>query len=346
MRGNALWVPLILVTSGCFGAEPDATSPTGAEPVGAPGSSGPVAVVGPTPVETPSNPTWRAHEPAPTARTEVAVAPLGATLCAIGGFATTAAGSLATQTVECFDASKDSWGVGPNYPVPIHHAAAVSFGGIIYVFGGYTTSQFVPTGLAYRYAPQIKAWERLADMPLPRGAHAAGLIDYKVYVAGGVGIDGQLLSAVHVYDISAQTWSTAPDLPTPRDHVAGAVVDGLFYVVGGRSQSLTTNKATLEAYDPEAKRWMQLRDMPTPRGGLTAANYSGQLVAVGGERPGETHAEAEAYDPAANSWKRLPDLPTPRHGLGSAVWQDRLYVLLGGPKPGFTVSGIAESLGP
>jgi hypothetical protein len=86
--------------------------------------------------------------------------------------------------------------------------------------------------------------------------------------------------------------------------------------------------------------------MPTARGGTSAGAAAGLVVSVGGEGPGGTYRQAEAYDPATRRWRSLPSDPAPRHGLGVAGARGRVYVLLGGPTPGLSVSDVALALTP
>lgn len=286
---------------------------------------------------------WVSHASAPTPRTEVAAATVDDRIYVIGGYRE---GNAASGRVEIYDAKQGTWSAGPDYPIPIHHTAAVALDTAVYVLGGYTTNSFVPTPIAMRLDSGAAAWTPIASLPEARGAHAAAPLDGKIYLVGGVGSDGSLLSTFHAYDPARNTWSTAADLPTPRDHLGAAALDGKLYAVGGRRQSLSTNLGTIEIYDPGTDRWAQGAPMPTARGGLTAAAFLGHVVAAGGEESSGTFADVEAFDPAAGSWTRWPDLPTPRHGLSSAVAAGLLFVLLGGPRPGLSVSGAVESLGP
>jgi hypothetical protein len=69
-------------------------------------------------------------------------------------------------------------------------------------------------------------------MPTARSAMAAGVIDGKLYVAGGRPPRG---SDFAVYDPVADEWTVLPEVPTQRNHLAAAAIDGKLYVAGGRS---------------------------------------------------------------------------------------------------------------
>ncbi|MGQ0535617.1 MAG: Kelch repeat-containing protein [Methanobacteriota archaeon] len=288
---------------------------------------------------------WRAHPDAPTPRTEVAVAVSEGRIFVLGGFGDR---PVATDLVEVFDPATDRWSAGPSYPLMIHHVALVSHEDALYAFGGYVGSMFVPTSLAFRLPAGGSAWEPIAPLPRPRGAHAGAVEGGKVYLVGGVGVEpgpDALRAPVDVYDIERDAWAQGPELPTPREHLAAAAVGGTVHAVGGRMLSLSTNTGLVDGLDPAAGDWAARPPMPTARGGIAAAAHDGRLVVVGGESPDGTFAEVEAYDPGDGTWSRLPDLPTPRHGLGAVSVGGRLFVMLGGPEPGFTISGNVESLG-
>ena len=84
-------------------------------------------------------------------------------------------------------------------------------------------------------------------------------------------------------------------------------------------------------------------DLPTPRGGVAAfsADALGDCV-VGGEGPDGTFGTVECV--GAITTTTLPGLTVPRHGLGAAFLYGRAYVVLGGPRPGLTVSAVVEVL--
>lgn len=286
---------------------------------------------------------WRTGRDAPTPRTEVAVAGLGAEIYVIGGF--DEAGQ-AVRTVEVYNASQDRWRAAADYPILIHHTAAVAYDGAVYVFGGYTTSQFMATSLAFRYDPAQDAWASIEMLPAARGAHAGVAVDGVAFLVGGVGTDGSLMAPVHAYDFEMQTWSTRAEMPTPREHLAASSLNGTIYAAGGREGGFDTNMGTLEAYDPAADAWTTERTaMPTERGGIAGAAFVEHLVVVGGEGNQGTFGEAEAYDPARDEWVTLDPMAESRHGLGTATTLGRLYVMLGGPEPGLTVSGTVQYLG-
>lgn len=96
-------------------------------------------------------------------------------------------------------------------------------------------------------------WETKAAMPTASSIQAAGVIDGKLYVAGGAVFSPlTFLSTAEVYDPSTDTWSTLSPMPTARSGAASGVIDGELYVVGGSNDIPTCcpTLKTLEAFSP------------------------------------------------------------------------------------------------
>jgi hypothetical protein len=67
------------------------------------------------------------------------------------------------------------------------------------------------------------------------------------------------------------------------------------------------------------------------------------VVAAGGEAE-STFDEAEAFDVEEGTWRSLPLMPTARHGLGVVAVGNVVYVIAGGPTPGFDFSDANEAI--
>ena len=76
--------------------------------------------------------TWTKAAPAPTARTEVAVASLDGKIYVVGGFK----GFGATSSVEVYDPSTNRWTEKASLPAALHHAGIGAANGKLYVVGG------------------------------------------------------------------------------------------------------------------------------------------------------------------------------------------------------------------
>ena len=116
-------------------------------------------------------------------------------------------------------------------------------------------------------------------------------------------------------------------------------------MLGGREG--TRNYTVAERYDPRRRSWQRLPAMTRARAGIASVALPGGRIAVfGGEDfgTGRTIGEVELLDTRTRRWSRLPDMRTPRHGLGGVARGNRVYSLLGGPRPGLHYASTAEFL--
>lgn len=289
---------------------------------------------------------WRVLAEMPEPRTEVTGANVDGTIYALGGLSLDAAGrTIGSSRVDAYHPATDSWTRAPDLPVPLHHTAAVALGSRLVVVGGYTLATFtpVPTTWVLDTSVQTPAWQPFVPLPEPRGAHAAVTDGERIFVFGGVGVDG-IVSSAHVLDDGATAWRAIADMPDAREHLAGAFLGDKVYAAGGRFGGLETNTARVDVYDPATDSWARAPDLPTARGGNAAAALDGRVIVVGGEANEGTFSETEAYDPSIEAWASLDPMPTARHGLAAVTGEDGVHVIAGGPEPGLYVSGAHELL--
>jgi N-acetylneuraminic acid mutarotase len=272
---------------------------------------------------------WSTLTPMPSQRQELSAAVLNGEIYVIAGFDTN---GNSTDVVEVYNPQTDTWRSAASLPIATNHNEAAVAAGTLYAFGGTSNRVFA-------YDPQRNAWNEVAAMHFQHGDTAAvGVIDDKIYVAGGDG-PGMQQNEVEVYDPVSNTWTVLPPMHVPRNHTAGGVIDGKFYVVGGRDNPGAPS--ALERYDPNTGTWTQLAPMPTGRSGLAAAVVDGRLYAFGGEVP-ELHGDVEVYDPQYDVWEKLEPMPTPRHGIFGAVIDNAIYIIGGGIQQGFGASNVNQ----
>ena len=272
---------------------------------------------------------WQTLAPMPSARQELATAVLNGKIYVIAGFDS---GGASTSTVEAYNPASNSWASVQPIPIANNHNNAAVAAGKLYTFGGVSNATFV-------YDPALNTWSPVASMNFQHGGTAAvGVINDKIYVAGGNG-GGMQQRELEVYDPVANTWTNLAPMSIARNHTGGGVINGKLYVVGGRD---STNAPTaLEVYDPPSNTWTSLSPMPTARSGIGVGVVNGELYVFGGEIP-SLHPEVEVYNPANNSWRRLADMPTPRHGIWASVIGNKIYLPGGGSQQGFGATNVND----
>jgi N-acetylneuraminic acid mutarotase len=260
------------------------------------------------------------------ARQQMGGAVFGDSAWLIGGLRDSPEGAVASDQVERFDPTINSWGLGPKLPVALHHDMAVAYDGQLLTLGGWTPEgRNLTANVSNRvYSLVGSRWIDWPSMPTARAAGAAGVVDGKVVVVGGQGADS-LVTATDIYD--GKRWVQGAPIPTPREHL-GAASDGRYlYAVGGRSEGKNLN--TVERYDPRTDTWAELPHMRTKRNGVGVAIVGGQLYAVGGETSYEVLRNVEIYDIARRSWSNAPPLPQARHGMVVVALRGAIYALGG-----------------
>jgi N-acetylneuraminic acid mutarotase len=161
-------------------------------------------------------------------------------------------GDFTTTRLFRYDPATNTW--SERAPAPHHHHQSVAraINGKLYVAGGLT---FYSDGATHRrawaeldvYHPATNTWTTEASMPTARYGAVGGVMDGKLYVAGGwAGVTP--VSTLEVYDPVANTWAARTDMPTARGGAGAGVVNGVLYVLGGRTVEGKSTLRTNEAY--------------------------------------------------------------------------------------------------
>ena len=142
-------------------------------------------------------------------------------------------------------------------------------------------------------------------MPSSRERMAVGVIDGKLYVAGGFTSCCAPQTTLDIYDQEFDTWMTAAPLPVGKDFPVGGVIDGKFYVATGVSATPSgANKPASETfeYDPTTDEWDLRSPIPTARSSASSGVIDGKLYVVGGTDHISALNVLEVYTPP------IPDL--------------------------------------
>lgn len=190
---------------------------------------------------------------------------------------------------------------------------------------------------------------------------SAGVINGRLYVAGGWGNGYDQSTALEMYDPATDTWTRLADLPFHLNHHGTAVFNGSLYVFGPEASALrydpaadawealapmpeerwagaaaalgdyiyflggSSSSSDLLRYDPAADSWARLAPLLQPREHTQAVALDGYLYALGGRWERGLNS-AERYDPATDTWSRIPSMKQPRSGFGTAVWDGKIVV--------------------
>lgn len=243
-----------------------------------------------------------------------------------------------SDSVLIYDPTTDTWDEGPSVPGGVDHTAVVG-GDRLYVIGGFGQGANV-----WMLNGAGDGWDPGPALPERRGAGAAVWDGSRVVYGGGVGEDGRDSDDVLVLEDGQ--WSVVGQLSQARNHL-GAATDGagrVWFLAGRVTDGFGfSNVTTVDLFD--GGQVTHLGEVPTGRsggGGFFVPAMGGCLA--GGESSGRTFTEVECID-GDGTVRILPDLPQDRHGIGAGVvLDDHVYVLTGGPEPGFAFSGTVYIL--
>ncbi|MBI4660184.1 MAG: hypothetical protein HY735_15195 [Verrucomicrobia bacterium] len=193
-------------------------------------------------------------------------------------------------------------------PIPRHQLRLNSSWFILFLLSGFFGSWGIRADL----------WSTVAHMPTPRSRAAAGVINGKLYVAGGTGIGNVNTGVLEVYDPTTDIWSARQPMPTALTHLGGAVLNGKLYVLGGHTGSSHAN--TVFVYDPTSDTWTSKAPMPVGLSSVKAAVINDKIYLEGEESGGTYHFLI--YNSATDTWTQkltVPRSPPTNFGIVASV---------------------------
>ena len=254
------------------------------------------------------NQPWMGLGPTYSARGDVAEAVLNGDAYVIGGSGSTADGHLVFR----YDPRTGMRMRAADLPVSLDHAMAATFGGRIFVFGGFVFGQ--PSARVFSFGSNDTAWVEHTPMPAPRAAGGAAVLNDRIYLVGGVGADGNHIADLWVYDGRGRWASGLAPMPTPRDHLAVGTYAGSICAAGGNGGA-----RAFECYVPVRNEWLTMPALRKPAIGARAVEAAGWFWVIA--------QDVHIY--AIDHWHFGPRLLTPRAGHGVVMINGSIYVIEG-----------------
>jgi RNA polymerase sigma factor (sigma-70 family) len=216
---------------------------------------------------------WTKKADLPTPRTHMSSAVVNGKIYAISGLLPN---MKIVPTVEEYDPVNDVWTKKADMPDPRESASAVTVNNKIYVVGGDFTDDPNAWGVGMakvlEYDPATDTWSKKSDMPTPRTAAAAVVVDNKIYVICGFsgGANAIFFPTVEIYDPINDTWTKGVDMAVAKTFPACSAVNGKIYVIGGYSggvamsdvEEYDTGFRPSQAIDPKGKlpdKWGKIK---------------------------------------------------------------------------------------
>lgn len=214
---------------------------------------------------------------------------------------------------------------------------------IIYYIGGINGGTYVE--LVQRYNADTDTWlTPAADLPAARAGGAVGVINGRIYYAGGYSAAGVGEDNVYEYNPLLDEWNEVAAISTAAVleawHMAYAVIENRLYIAGGQVNGGSRTAMTF-VYDPAVDTWTQLTDMPRydfsnnsgPAMGVAGAAVNGIFHVFGGDwLSGHSNAPAHMmYNHLLDEWYIAdePAWPGATYHV-CAVDEDGVIYLMGG----------------
>ncbi|MHC5079923.1 MAG: Kelch repeat-containing protein [Planctomycetota bacterium] len=274
--------------------------------------------IGTVEVYDPAADQWTTRTAMPSGRTGFSSAIHGGRIFTVGG---SDAFVVYHNTVESMFLSQVPLVTGKEpMPAPASGGAMISVGGVVFHFGGRTsTANAVSANTASTFAqnfPDSQAftidpsWGARAAMGTAR--RESGTVEYNgtAYVLGGFGTSNNALATFERYDPASDGWTSLTAMTNARGGLGVARIADRLYAFGGDTGLGKTG--VLEIYDLQTNTWVtgSFPAMGTPRSHFGFAAFEGRLYAFGGEGMGGAFLNTvERYDPAANTWATINTLP-------------------------------------
>jgi hypothetical protein len=201
---------------------------------------------------------WQRRKRLPTRRYEFNGGVIGESIYVAGGFIPNPSPGFYSDTMEVYNAARDSWFVRQSMNFPRVEFGSTVCNNKLYAIGGY---YFNYQNVNEEYDPVQDTWHQKRPLPLERSGLACAAISNRVFAIGGHRYQPRTIYArVERYNITTDSWSIVESLNVARVYAGAVTMNDHIYVIGGLGRN-GAPLATLEEYttapgieDPEDKR--------------------------------------------------------------------------------------------
>jgi N-acetylneuraminic acid mutarotase len=238
-----------------------------------------------------------------------------------------------------YDIASGTWTTGANMP-DVHSFMAGGYipaTGMIYILSGYNTGDVTgaqPT--TWQYDPVGDTWTDLTatdPYPHPAGGFAYGVINNKLYVAGGRDAAILIINNTYQFDPTAvagnRYFQEADEPGTFQNNVPGSgAASSVLWVYGGGNPFAGGSASKAASHSGKAP--FDLKKAAFPWAWVKQANGPAQPA---------TDSSGRFFDPATNTWSNSPNLNSALSFLsGGASIGESLIIAAGGYNGSTTVA--------
>ncbi|KAG5202112.1 hypothetical protein JEQ12_003502 [Ovis aries] len=133
--------------------------------------------------------------------------------------------------------------------------------------------------------------------------------NYRVYAAGGMGLDLRPHNHLQHYDMLKDMWVSLAHMPTPRYAATSFLRGSKIYVLGGRQSKYAVN--AFEVFDIETRSWTKFPNIPCKRAFSSFVTLDDRLYSLGGLRQGRLYRQPkflrtmDVFDMEQGGWLKM-----------------------------------------
>src|SRR5882724_6036235 len=257
------------------------------------------------------------------------------------------------NNTQIYDIATDSWTAGAAMPdVGAFMATGyVPSTGKIYIISGYNTA-FLGSEQprTWAYDPVADSWTDLTatvPFPHPAGGMSYGVINNKVYIAGGRDSTFNTIQLTWEFDPAVSAYTAKANMPLHQTNQAtGAVALNALFVFGGGNPFLAPGNSAVKAPSVPSKASSGTIRVPSDRNktGVGSNKVAAELTSSGfsKDRPliPLTTSHTFVYNPAADQWTTSANMINARSGFGGAFISGSNEIMAAG---GYNGSSIASA---
>ncbi|KAF5916538.1 hypothetical protein HPG69_005333 [Diceros bicornis minor] len=236
---------------------------------------------------------WKRLAPLPSRRVYCSLLETGGQVYAIGGCDDN---GVPMDCFEVYSPEADQWTALPPLPTARAGMAVTALGKRIMVIGGVGTNQ-LPLKVVEMYSIDEGKWKKRS------------LLHYRVYAAGGMGLDLHPHNHLQHYDMLKDMWVSLAPMPTPRYAATSFLRGSKIYVLGGRQSKYAVN--AFEVFDIETRSWTKFPTIPCKRAFSSFVTLDDRLYSLGGLRQGRLYRQPkflrtmDVFDMDQGGWLKM-----------------------------------------
>lgn len=178
-----------------------------------------------------------------------------------------------------YDTISRDWVLKADMPSERVDHAMVSVGDNLYVIGGTGAD----ADRLYAYDIVKDKWDVLTGlMPETRKGFGVAVRGAKIYIIGGVTMEGSLSTRTDIFDTESNSWSRGLPIPTPRVGLAATFLGERLHIAGGSVPDPAKTYNQHFSWAPGEDSWKTEEGLPTARHSMASTVVDGKWYVLGG----------------------------------------------------------------